>query len=39
MALRESESPVAKLAGDAVFELNNPNMMAKAIAAGLTAEE
>lgn len=27
MALRESQSPVAKLAGEAVFELSNPNLL------------
>jgi hypothetical protein len=27
MALRDGQSPVAKLAGEAVFELNNPNLL------------
>jgi HEAT repeat protein len=29
MALRDAEGPVAKLADDAVFELNNPNLFAR----------
>jgi hypothetical protein len=39
MALRDVGGDIAKLAEDAVFELNNPNMMAKAAAAGLTPEQ
>lgn len=33
MALREGEGPIAELADKAVFELNNPNLVAKAAAA------
>lgn len=39
MALRDAGGDIAKLAEEAVFELNNPNMMAKAAAAGLTPEQ